>query len=149
MDILGISFYFLKLGGAMNLGLKSSDGSNPSQSDIFPEKYTQCRQQFYLHSRPRKPWEKTLEVWPTLHLFFLPNHHKWTNATSLCKQDILSLNHSTNRGNQKWQINSEFRTFKWISEFAVAVSKKTTLWTLMYTRSQQLSINLIRMRAHL
>ena len=123
-------FYCLYLRGAMNPRFKSSDGPNPSQSDIFPEKYTQCRQQFYLHSRPRKPWEKTLQVWPTLHLFFLPNHHKWTNATSLCKQDILSLNHSTSinywwnslyysrfnhstyRGNLKWQINSEIRTFK-------------------------------------
>ena len=124
IGILGILLFIFER------GQESSDGPNPSQSDIFPEKYTQCRQQFYLHSRPRKPWEKTLQVWPTLHLFFLPNHHKWTNATSLCKQDILSLNHSTSinhwwnslyysrfnhstyRGNLKWQINSEIRTFK-------------------------------------
>ena len=30
----------------MDLGPKSSDGLNPSQSDIFPEKYIQCSQQF-------------------------------------------------------------------------------------------------------
>ena len=48
-------FYCLYLRGAKNLGSKSSDGPNPSQSNIFPEKYTQCKQQFYLHGCPRKP----------------------------------------------------------------------------------------------
>ena len=83
----------------------------PMESDIFPESiHTMQAAVTYIAVQEHRE-RKHFKCDQLYTLFFLPNHHKWTNATSLCKQDILSLNHSKYRGILKLQLNREVRTF--------------------------------------